>query len=89
MCKLLALVQVFTDIGAVELLLTAAKDGSRLSSKFACLALELMKQPLPDYQCWNVCQWTPQQVITHFAYSTAASVCGLIHRWSIGCLTLV
>lgn len=54
--------QVFTDIGVVQPLQSAARDGSRLTSRFASEALDQMQQPLPIYQCWSVHQWSPRQV---------------------------
>lgn len=54
--------QMFHDIKAISPLTTAAKNGSYLTSHFACQALETMNVSLPCYQCWDVINWSPTHV---------------------------
>lgn len=54
--------QIFTDIDAIRHLQTAAKQGSRLTARLCSEALTLSDAPLPPYQCWEVLNWTTDNV---------------------------
>ena len=54
--------QIFTDIDAISHLQTAAKQGSRLTARLCSEALTLSDAPLPPYQCWEVLNWTTDNV---------------------------
>lgn len=53
---------MFDNIGAIEKLQSAAKLGSRLTASLCCQALTTAECNLPEYQCWDVLRWTPEQV---------------------------
>ena len=55
-------VQVFEEIGAVDPLRKAAREGTYITSSFSCQALRLSCQLLPGYCFWNVLQWDSAQV---------------------------
>ena len=54
--------QVFKEIDAVSSLQAAAKRGSQLTAKFCSQALTLCDYPLPEYECWNVLNWSTDNV---------------------------
>lgn len=53
---------MFTDINAISNLQESAKIGSELTARLCCQALVTCDSQLPDYQCWNVLNWTPAHV---------------------------
>lgn len=56
--------QIFSDIDVFGPLRTAAKIGSKLTAKFCIQALGTCSQTPPPYQCWNVVEWSVDEVIS-------------------------
>ena len=54
--------KVFTEIDAIDNLVTAAKQGSHLTAKLCCQALSTCQTTLPEYQCWDVLRWGRSEV---------------------------
>ncbi len=55
-------IQIFYDIEVLDQLRTAAKLGSKLTAKFCTQALVTCSEAPPPYQCWNVVQWSVNEV---------------------------
>ena len=55
-------IQIFSELKVEVPLQTAAREGSELTSRFACQALRTMGSQLPPYHYWDVLNWTPDQV---------------------------
>jgi hypothetical protein len=54
--------KVFDEIDVIGMLVKSARDGSQLTSKFSCQALQIYGTNLPPYQCWDCLNWSPEQV---------------------------